>query len=55
MSNRKPRPVSRTYRLDLPLALKLKETARSFTISESDLVRMMLETGIELMETSDGN
>jgi hypothetical protein len=42
--------ASRTYRFSHDLATKLKETARTFTISESDLVRMILETGIEIME-----
>ena len=50
MTIRKAFKTSRTYRIDTSLATRLKDTARSLTISESDLVRLMLETGIEMME-----
>jgi hypothetical protein len=42
--------LSRTYRFSNELAKKLKKAANSLSISESSLVRIMLEAGLETLE-----
>lgn len=50
MSTRQVFNTSRTYRIDTDLAKKLKKAANSLSISESSLVRIMLEAGLETLE-----
>lgn len=49
MSTHKNYPSNKTYRFPQCLAVKLRTTAYSKKITESDLVRSILETGLELM------
>jgi hypothetical protein len=49
MSTQKNYTSNRTYRFPQCLAVKLKNIAYSQKITESDLVRSILETGLNLM------
>jgi hypothetical protein len=49
MSNCQIFNTSRTYRIGTDLAQKLKKAANSLSISESSLVRIMLEAGLETL------
>ena len=50
MKTRETFTTSRTYRFSHTLATNLKNKAHFLSVSESDLVRIILETGLELME-----
>ncbi len=49
MSNRIVYSHSRSYRFTETLALSLKDTAFSLGVTETNLVRLILENGIQLM------
>lgn len=49
MSNRKVNSHSKSYRFSKTLVISLKEAATSLGVTESNLVRLILETGLQLM------